>query len=198
MDTGLPVSLDVEVVRKDGSIENIVAPGLLPELSTITKIQLKHSSIGPLLLSHNYFMIIVVILNSSFVGNNSRNMEYFPASMTLHSNEIHKDEYSLSEGLQRKYMQRQVSVPPLLVKRIPCRQGADATVGDNDKAPMFSKADRWRLCFTTNSEKFDKLRGRWRHLELQEILQNKDQVELGSYYLANSDFRSIITEALAE
>ena len=46
MDTSLPVSLDVEVVRKDGSVDNIVAPGLLPELSTIKKIQLKQSSFG--------------------------------------------------------------------------------------------------------------------------------------------------------
>lgn len=131
-------------------------------------------------------------------------MEYFPASMALHTSEIHKDEHSLSEGLQRKYMQRQVSVPPLLVKRIPCRQSAEAMVvvvaGDNDKkaSSACSKVDKWRLCLTTNPEKFEKLRARWRQLELQEILQNKDQVEVGSYYLANSDFRSIITEALAE
>ena len=48
VDTGLPVSLDVEVIKNDGSIEDIVAPGLLPELSTIRKIQLKRETSGNL------------------------------------------------------------------------------------------------------------------------------------------------------
>ena len=130
-----------------------------------------------------------------FSGNNSRNMEYFPASMTLQSNEIHRDEHSLLEGLQRKYMQRQVSVPPLLVKKIPCKQSIEATKNENSLAS--TNVDKWQLCLTTNSEKFERLREKWRRSELQEILQNKDYGEAGNY-LASSDFRSIITEALAE
>jgi hypothetical protein len=39
IDTGLPVSLCVNVLLLDGTKRQIIAPGLLPEISTVKEIQ---------------------------------------------------------------------------------------------------------------------------------------------------------------
>eukprot|EP00597_Dinobryon_sp_UTEXLB2267_P010954 CAMPEP_0170103926 /NCGR_PEP_ID=MMETSP0020_2-20130122/3807_1 /TAXON_ID=98059 /ORGANISM="Dinobryon sp., Strain UTEXLB2267" /LENGTH=1561 /DNA_ID=CAMNT_0010327631 /DNA_START=662 /DNA_END=5347 /DNA_ORIENTATION=+ len=187
VDSGLPVTLDVEVHLSDGSVRHIVAPGLLPELSTVTRI----------------------VMNTGSSVNGSRNMDYYCATMEFkHPQSVHENVVG-TDSTHRKFFHRQVNVPPLLVKRIhapKATQLARTTQKTNSSAvdnTLSIQEILHSMRHAVSQEAIDKdsfeyLLQKRQRLRIQKMLQEVDESSGRRGYLANPEFLCILSNALAD
>lgn len=104
VDSGLPVSVPVEVVSTSGDIRQFVAPGLLPELATIKEIRVSVTNSA------------IETLDCDIAEDSEKSYDsFYPTSIVLNGND--------SSSILRH---NNSAVPPLYVKKIVSKQSVPA------------------------------------------------------------------------
>lgn len=133
VDSGLTVSVNVQVELMDGRVLSMLAPGLLPELSTIRRI-----SVAP--------QEDVVVDDSAA----PLKLAYYPTVIELQKSARGADQLGPQFSLRmkssgpRSRTQDQISVPPLFVKQIPRASYHTAPATDSVSPTPAGAGEEWR------------------------------------------------------